>query len=82
MNTRLRYDTAVDTATARRHRMQVRVFRSLEEHDRADAAYWATLPPEERTLQVWKLSEAQWRLLGEWPGESGLCRSVARVQRP
>jgi hypothetical protein len=62
--------------------MQVRVFHSLKEHDQADAAYWAGLPAGERTLQVWKLSEAQWRLREDWPGESGLCRSVARVQRP
>jgi len=68
--------------TQARRQMQVRVFRTLEEHDRADAEYWAALPAEERTLQVWKLSEAQWRLQGDWPGESGLCRSIARIHRP
>ena len=63
-SSRLRYDTPMDPTQARRQ-MQVRVFRTLEEHDRADAEYWAALPPEERTLQVWKLSEAQWRLQGD-----------------
>ncbi len=71
----------MDTAAARRHRMQVRVYPSLAAHDRDDASFWAALPVEERVLQVWKLSEAQWRLRGEFPDESGLPRSVARVHR-
>jgi len=33
-------------------------------------------------LLVWSLSEAQYRLRGEFPDESGLPRSVARVHRP
>jgi hypothetical protein len=72
----------MDTAAARRNRMQVRVYPSLSAHDRDDARFWAALPVEERVLQVWKLSEAQWRLRGEFPDESGLPRSVARVHRP
>jgi hypothetical protein len=62
--------------------MDVRVYRTLSEHDRADPQFWAAIPVEQRILQVWKLSEAQWRLRGEFPDESGLPRSVARVHRP
>jgi hypothetical protein len=72
----------MDAVTARRNRVQVRVYPSLAAHDRDDAAYWAALPVAERVLQVWKLSEAQWRLRGEFPDESGFPRSVARVHRP
>jgi hypothetical protein len=62
--------------------MQVHVYPSLEAHDRDDARFWATLSPDIRVLEVWKLSEEQWRLRGEYPDEPGLCRSVTRVHRP
>lgn len=70
------------TASERRRRIQVRVYSTLAAHDRADAAYWAALPVAERVLHVWTLSEAQYRLRGALPDESGLPRSVARVYRP
>jgi hypothetical protein len=69
------------TASERRRRIQVRVYSTLAAHDRDDAAYWAALPVDERVRQVWTLSEAQYRLSGEFPDESGLPRSVARVRR-
>ena len=72
----------MDAAAARRTRMQVRVYSSLTVHDRDDARFWAALPVEERVLQAWMLSEAQWRLRGEFPDASGLPRSTARVHRP
>jgi hypothetical protein len=62
--------------------MQVRVYASLRDHDRDDAGFWLAVPVGERVLQVWKLSEAQWRLRGEFPDESGLPRSTARLHRP
>jgi hypothetical protein len=71
----------MDAVEARRHRMQVRIYSSLAAQDRADASYWAALPVEVRVMQVWKLSEAQWRLRGELPDESGLPRSTASVRR-
>jgi hypothetical protein len=74
--------TGVTAASERRHRIQVRVYSTLAAHDRDDAAYWAALPVAQRVLQVWILSEAQYRLRGEFPDESGLPRSVARVHRP
>jgi hypothetical protein len=61
--------------------MDVKVYRSLDAHDRDDARFWTAMPVEERVRQVWALSEAQWRLRGEFPDASGLCRSVARVRR-
>ena len=64
-----------------RRRMQVRVYRSLADQDRDDPGFWALLSPAERVVQVWRLSEAQWRLRGEFPDASGLPRSVARVRR-
>ena len=70
-----------DAAADRRRRMQVRTYPSLGAHDRDDAAYWRALPVDVRVLQVWRLSEEQWRLRGEFPNEPGLCRSVARLQR-
>ena len=76
------YDRQVDAAAARRARMQVRVYSSLAAQEQGDRAYWRALPVATRVLHVWALSEEQWRLRGEFPDEPGLCRSVARVQRP
>ena len=59
-----------------------RVFTSLAEHDRADAEYWAALPPDVRVMQVWKLSLEQWQLHSGGAYEPGLSRSVACVRRP
>jgi hypothetical protein len=61
--------------------MQVRLYAALAAHDQDDARFWAALPVADRVLQVWKLSEAQWRLAGGFPDASGLPRSVARVHR-
>jgi hypothetical protein len=72
----------VDAAATRRRRMQVRVYPSLAAHDRHDAQFWAALTADERVREVWRLSEAQWRLRGEFPDASGLPRSVARLYRP
>jgi hypothetical protein len=77
----LRDNRAVSRATDRTERMRVTTFPSLAAHDRADAAYWRSLSVGERVRQVWRLSEEQWRLRGEFPDEPGLCRSVARVLR-
>jgi hypothetical protein len=72
----------MDSASSRRARMQVRVYRSFADHERDDPGYWRALPIEVRVLETWKLSEEQWRLRGEFPDEPGLCRSVARIHRP
>jgi hypothetical protein len=62
-----------------RGEVQVRRFGSLREADAADREYWAALPDAERILEVWRLSEEQWRLSGQH--ESGLSRSLTRVYR-
>jgi hypothetical protein len=67
--------------TSSRRRMQVRVYRSLAEHDRGDREFWESIPPHERIAETWRLSEELWRLKGEFNDEPGLCRSVARVVR-
>ena len=72
----------MDRVEERRRRMQVRIYRSQEAHDWDDPAYWAALPVDVRILEVWRLSEEQWRMRGEFPDEPGLCRSVVRVHRP
>jgi hypothetical protein len=72
----------MDGTAGRRARMRVRLYRSFAEHERDDAGFWRALPIEVRVLEVWKLSEEQWRLRGEFPDEPGLCRSVARIHRP
>jgi hypothetical protein len=69
-------------AEARRKRIEMRVYDSLAAHDRDDARFWRAIPAGDRVLQVWRLSEAQWRLRGEFPDESGLPRSLVRVHRP
>ena len=69
-------------AEARRKRIEMRVYDSLGAHDRDDARFWNAIPVGDRVLQVWQLSESQWRLRGEFPDESGLPRPVVRVHRP
>ncbi len=56
--------------------MEVRVYPTLAAHDRDDAACWSSMPVAQRVSQVWALSEAQYRLRGEFPDASGLPRSV------
>ncbi|HXG54333.1 MAG TPA: hypothetical protein VNJ03_03065 [Vicinamibacterales bacterium] len=72
----------MDSAAKRRERMQVRVYPSPAAQDRDDPRFWAAMTVDERVLQVWKLSEPQWRLRGAFPDESGFPRSLARVHRP
>jgi hypothetical protein len=53
---------------------------SAAEADAHDRTYWQQIPPAERILQVWKLSQEQFLRDGR-SDESGLCRSVASVRR-
>jgi hypothetical protein len=62
-------------------RITVRRYSSATEADRHDLEYWMQIPDAERILQVWRLSQETWRLRGDLPHESGLCRSVARIRR-
>jgi hypothetical protein len=67
------------TPADRRKRAAVRRFASAEEADRHDLEYWRAIPEDERIVEVWRLSEEQWRLAGG--DEPGLSRSVASVRR-
>jgi len=69
-----------DRAAARRHRITVRRFASASDADRCDLEFWMQIPDTERVLQVWRLSQEQWRLHGDMSDEPRLCRSVARVR--
>jgi hypothetical protein len=68
-------------AAARAARMTIRRYLSASEADRHDLEFWLEMSDADRILHVWKLSQEIWRLRGELTDESGLCRSVARVQR-
>ena len=61
--------------------MTVRKFPSHAAADAYDRDYWAAIPPADRILHVWKLSQEQWLLHDGRTDESGLCRSVASVRR-
>lgn len=69
------------TPAGRRARATVRRFASAAEADRHDLEYWRAIPEDERVLEVWRLSEEQWRLAASSPDEPGLSRSVASVRR-
>ena len=60
-----------------RLKVQVRRFGSLREADAADREYWAAVTDAERILEVWRLSDEQWRLSGQH--ESRLSRFLTRV---
>lgn len=68
-------------ASERSARVVVRVYRSHAEQERDDAAYWRGIPAAERVLEAWHLSEELWRLAGQYPDESRLHRSPARIYR-
>jgi hypothetical protein len=52
-----------------------------EEDERLDREFWAQLPQEHRAEEAWRLTLELYQLK-EWDsGESGLCRTVARVVR-
>jgi len=72
---------ADDTARAPRQGVSVRRFASSAEADAHDLEYWRELSDAERVLQVWRLSQELWQLRGGPPDETGLRRSVTRIQR-
>jgi hypothetical protein len=70
-----------DGSATRAGRMTVRRYASSPDADRRDLEFWMQIPDAERVLQVWRLSQEQWRLHGDGCDESGFCRSVAHVHR-
>jgi hypothetical protein len=60
--------------------MTATVFDSNAMADAANRGYWArTLSPQQRVAFAWDISERLWRMLGRYPDEQGLPRSIARV---
>jgi hypothetical protein len=58
---------------------------TLEEADdaRRDREFWATVPPLERLLHVFTMSEEGYAFVGKLPeAADGRHRSVARILRP
>jgi hypothetical protein len=50
--------------------------------DRRDREFWSRVPPAERLLQVFRMSEEAYALWGKLPADpAGRPRSVARVLR-
>ena len=70
-----------DEAAKRARRVTGRRYASAAEADRHDLEFWMQIPVAERVLQVWRLSQEQWRLSADLRDESGLCRSIAHVHR-
>jgi hypothetical protein len=64
---------------ARRITVRKTTYREMD--DRFDVEFWASISPDERFAEAWRLSEEIWRLKGWDPGEPGLSRSVARLIR-
>jgi hypothetical protein len=46
-----------------------------------DREFWATLTPDERVEEAWRLTLEIWEMKGWDPGEPGLRGPVARVVR-
>lgn len=68
-------------STEERRKMSVRICRTQAELEAADREFWQAIPPDERVLETWRLSEELWRLKGEYKDEPGLYRSIASVRR-
>jgi hypothetical protein len=74
-------DVVVEHPVPEPRRVTIRRFATAAEADRHEIEFWHQLSDADRVLQVWRLSEEQWRLRGEYRIEPGLCRSVARIAR-
>jgi hypothetical protein len=72
----------MDARTAERpRRMTVRRFASHAEAHAADLAYWRTVTPDVRLETVWDLALDFIDIQGQRGDQSGLQRSVCRVER-
>jgi hypothetical protein len=64
-----------------RPNVTARVFRSFEEEQRAERAYWTAFSAAERLAMMWQLTLDAWSFTGEPGAESRLPRSVVRIHR-
>jgi hypothetical protein len=49
--------------------------------ERFDREFWASIPPDERFAETWRLTVDAWTFSGRDLGEPGLPRRTARVVR-
>jgi hypothetical protein len=68
-------------SAARAQRITIRKAKLGPEDERLDREFWASIPPEERVEEAWRLTLELWELKGWDSGEPGLRRPVARVVR-
>jgi hypothetical protein len=57
------------------------LFRSFDDAERADRAFWLAITPIERLREVERLTEELAALRGLSPHELRLSRSIARIRR-
>lgn len=69
-------------AEERSKRITVRVFRSWEEENAASEEFWAAMTPSERFAAACEMGLEWERWNGQGGDQSGLPRSVERIQRP
>jgi hypothetical protein len=65
----------------RTREITAQLFHSHAEQEAANAGYWKQLTPDERLDLVWRLTEEQWRLKGEFPDEPRIQRTIVRLVR-
>lgn len=70
----------MDTPRNPRPRRTLERFASHAEAAAREREYWALLTDAERVLETWRLSDEQWRLMGQ-TDESRFSRSVTRLLR-
>jgi hypothetical protein len=70
-----------DRKPGRASPITIRRFASSRDADRHDLEFWSKMSDDARVEYAWQVSEEIWRLRGDFPHESGLCRSVARLRR-
>ncbi len=70
-----------ERAKSRRANVEVKLYRTMAEHDADDPAYWAKLSPNERVELAWELSEQLYRMRGEFVDDTRLRRSAVRIIR-
>jgi hypothetical protein len=61
--------------------LTARLFRSVEEEQRADREYWAAFSLAERLAMMCQLTLDAWAFTGEHRAESRLPQSVVRIHR-
>ncbi|MFN8060429.1 MAG: hypothetical protein U0Q12_14845 [Vicinamibacterales bacterium] len=64
-----------------REGISARVFRNVDEEQRAERDYWQALGPSDRLAMMWQLTIDAWAFTGQAVAESRLPRTVVHVHR-